>query len=343
MLYEILVNTSGEHFKFYSIEYMSPNGERGRPTGRVFYGRIGSVGRIQDYSPDIIMQKRTEKISSHGYRTFAIDRPTPRLRAEEINSVTMAMSPEDRAEALDNAEELRQANREIREAVISDSQRIGRTRRSSVTSRVSARLNESSQRASQRVKVPSTNVPTYKVNRAGQIPKYREGYERQEPKNYRVVGKDELNQDAVLSNKMKQFYERIPEAGVVDKRPYGFDFDSNQIFGRYAGQFRFLLDESGEPVACFEITRDGKSNFLYIKTSQSDYISVLKYILSIMGVLTIRSPTLKVRVSGNVLINSMKQILPNASHTGRQKVTFTINKSEAIAFRTVQTFQRWEQ
>lgn len=354
--YEILVNTEGTAFKFYSFEYA----DNGTPSGAVFWGRIGTPGRMTRYSPDEALRKREEKLGSHGYRILQRRSSQPRLTEglitslrtnpnETVNVVSADLStPTTRARRRPRVQTHDEVQEDIADREVTNTPRgvpsasdvEAEIRGESPVRRASRRVSQASERA-ERARVGATS-DSYKVNRAGLIPNYRRGYERQEPKNYKVVGRDEIQGSSRMLEKIKDFYNRIPASGVANKRPFGFDWESEQIFSRHAGQFRFLLDQRNIPMACFEITRDGKSNFLYIKTSQTDYKSVLKYVISVMGVLTTGSSNLVVTVAGTTLISAMREILPNATRTGRVKVKFTINRTDAIRFRAVQTYQRWE-
>lgn len=317
MSWRILINTEGTHFKFWSAEVI-----HGEFTGRVVYGRIGHRGTPYEYAIREVGRKYHSKLR-RGYVLFRENATSPSPSSSDVMMHAPIVGrtrprpqprahphPRTRTRAPHPATHTARGTREVHSSISQ------------------ARYNQQ---------------PSYKTNRTGYIMQYRQGYEREEPKNYKIIGKEEIFQNQRTVNIIKTFYDGIPRTAVAKKPPFGAERESTQIFGRHTGRFRFVVD-GDTPIAAFEIFRNGNSRFLYVRTAQTDYIYVLKYILNIMAVLARDANRIVIRARGSTLINKLRDLLPNASFSRLNNTVqqVTIDRNELLRFHITQSVQRFQ-
>jgi len=302
MSWMVLVRINSEHNEFWSAEKVGD-----RFTGKVVYGRNGTTGRVHIYHTSReVRDKSIEKLQNGYYVIFRnSDYPNP-------TSSDISFFRERGNLPLDRGEEENQPERQPR---------VRRARRRTIIS-------------------PS-NIPKYKTNKEGYIKKFREGYVRIGGNSYSVVAKEEIYTDRNLLNKIKKFYESIPSTAVIKKQPFGNEWDSDEIFGRRTGQYRFVINNHGKVVGGFEIFRStGESYFFYIKTNSRNYQELVNFMVYAIAPLT-DADIISIRTKGAILKRALENVIDWDSKTTRNKITiWEIKKSKIISqSNTVDRFQ----
>ena len=312
----VFTNTDDNHFKYWSAQL---NEHETSFTGLVHYGRIDRQSyQTWQYEPSQIMDKIQEK-ERKGYIRQDGNSDYPRPIYQDIN---------------------RSNGMNIEETPIDDAV-MGHSR---PTPRPRVPTPEPTPRATPSVSVPTNGIPKYETNSDGRIKRFRNGYERPLKKTYTQVGKDTILSDRGLTMKINKFYSGIPKTSVYKKHSFGFDSDNrDHIFGIHShGHYLFVMDDNNNPIGGYEIRRNGGSDFLYVKTSQTDYTYVLKYMLNVLRGFA-RSNMITLKVKGKKIVDALDNIFPNTKKKISGGYEFKVNRDMTEVRRVSTTNMRFEE
>lgn len=309
----VYIDTSGNHFKFWSFS----------DDNRVAWGRIGTNGTIREFPQHVISSRYHDKLSE-GYRELGrgFNRHFP--NSEEARQFWYGESVDGereqrigrvvRVREIPQIQTSEEVNEEIAEREIRQTAPAQRTR---------SRANEK-----------------YTTDSDGYLKKYRTGYVRVSTKKYNIYGKDSIYSNPTILSKVKTFYESIPQNMVAtNKRPFGNDFESQQIFGRYSGKYRFIMDNN-KIVGAFEFnSRTVTSEFFYLKTSEVNYHSLIRFMIeSISGLASgSQNQSMTIKTKGAKLKNALNGMFEWESKTTTSNgvTTWKIKPSNILSTQSI--------
>lgn len=306
MSWTVLINITDGHFKFWSYENV------GGGNVKVRWGRIGSRSREQFFDYDTVRRRYSEKLN-HGYEEFSDTHITGLPTIQEVNNITREFG---QTETTSSSEPIRTTR----------TTQTGRT----VSYTMTTDMINKYEIYKRNHLIP--NVDTYKTNSQGFLKSYRSGYNKPNFDEEIVIYRLSEVVDPNLKSKVKQYYNRLSR-----------DIPFERLTDANLPTYFTIFNKKKRKIDCIGIyslhRNQGYSDFISIKVKTNNRISLLKFIMYKMSVVT-NTDYIVFKIKGTKL-KEIKEIAPFYQSITTTSITYKKIDLKTNFASTTERPKRW--